>query len=265
MLSDLDGSIFITKTVKETIGETDFYYIPWNKDIQQTIIDVTGGINKRKRNILFTHCATSGALSDTGYKLRNAEVSPSVFGEWDYVGLGDYHTPQWVIKNKASYCGSIVKFHWGERDQDKSFTIGAMSTRNRGRIKIKRIPLPDIDFIQIDIDEEGIEKFLKSCYTGTRIIEQSLVQVFLHPKAGSVRPAGVLMEIKKRVLQDKAWRALVSWKDVGTSKLKTENESLEREGISLDIESACIRNLDYNNISDASYLKYIQRGIKDAI
>jgi hypothetical protein len=258
MLSDIDDNIFITKPFYEEVEGVNVFYLPWTKDIQDTIIDIGSRRIKGQRNVLFTHCATSNALSDTGYKLRNAEVSTPSFRKWTYVGLGDYHMPQWVVEDKVAYSGSIIRFNQGERDHKKSFIHGRIDSTLKS---IKRIGLPDIDFIQLDILEKDIKSFLKTGYKGPLEMTGALVQARIHVQVGSSRPGSILFAVKRDIMESGAWKAYVSWKIENNNQESSEEEGEER--IELDVESACVRNLRHNEIEDESYLNYIKEIMND--
>jgi DNA repair exonuclease SbcCD nuclease subunit len=146
--------VHIPQTIKLTM-------IPW----QKTMVEALNCANERKhisgRNILFAHCAVSGAEVGASNKSLKTTLGEKYFQGWDYVGLGDYHkyqkvgSPLFKKSNEVYYSGSIIRMDWGERNETKAFNYVEIGDE----VIIKKVKLPDIDFIELDLYYNEIEGF----------------------------------------------------------------------------------------------------------
>jgi DNA repair exonuclease SbcCD nuclease subunit len=250
-LIDISGDFaFITQPYIEVVDGVQVYYLPWKEDIQQAIIDAGRERDKTMPNVLVTHCATSGAMSDSGHQLKNMEVDPRVFKGWDYVALGDYHKAQWVIRDKVYYSGDIARLNWGERNNPISF---AHVRLEKGKpLYHHRYKLPDVEMIEIHVTEDGAEQLIQSGTETHRDVVGSFVRVYVHITPQSSKRGVLLAQIKSSLEQQGARRATALWKSEGMVS-NTEQSSV----LDLDIESACIRNLCANGIESNIYKTYI--------
>lgn len=134
--------------VTERVNGHTFAYVPWQRDLQHAI----DGIETKGGTVLFTHGATLGALADNGHKMREGELSPRNLAQFKFVALGDFHTPQFVQQKKYGkkilYSGSPIRNTWNDRYVDR---MAALCTVGTG-VKVQRIALPDVPFLQWEFD-----------------------------------------------------------------------------------------------------------------
>ncbi len=91
-------------------------------------------------DILFSHMAVSGALTNTFYGVRSdviveydnemVPVDASLFKDWDMTMLGHYHGAQ-KLTDKAEYVGSPLQLSYGEAFQQKHVIILDLKTMKK--------------------------------------------------------------------------------------------------------------------------------------
>ena len=139
-------------------GEVNFYLLPFIKpsnvrgfypdrkieSFTEALEAVIGDIeiDDAKRNILVTHQFVTGSQlskSEEFFVGGTENVDGGIFDTFDYVALGHIHRPQFVGSSKIRYCGSQLKYHIDEVNQEKSFTIADID--ENGSVSIKEIPI----------------------------------------------------------------------------------------------------------------------------
>ena len=100
-------------------------------------------VPKGMRSIAISHAFVMGG--DVGGSERtlsiggSEQVSPQVFKDFHYTGLGHLHGPQRMGADYIRYSGSPLKYSFDEHTQKKSFTIVDMNTK--GQVDISTIPV----------------------------------------------------------------------------------------------------------------------------
>ncbi|MBR5513475.1 MAG: exonuclease SbcCD subunit D [Ruminococcus sp.] len=139
-------------------GEVNFYLLPFIKpsnvrgfypdrkieSFTEALEAVIGDIeiDDAKRNILVTHQFVTGSQlskSEEFFVGGTENVDCGILDTFDYVALGHIHRPQFVGSSKIRYCGSQLKYHIDEVNQEKSFTIADID--ENGNVSIKEIPI----------------------------------------------------------------------------------------------------------------------------
>lgn len=89
-------------------------------------------MDKKQVNIIVAHCYVQGGIlseSDRSAKLGGSQIVPAeVFDEFDYVALGHLHAPH-NITPRIRYCGTPLKYSFGEKNSNKSATIFNSETK----------------------------------------------------------------------------------------------------------------------------------------
>jgi exonuclease SbcD len=105
--------------------------------------------NGRFRTVVIGHCFLDGGddcESERPLSVGGADrVSAKNFKAFDYTALGHLHGPQFKLKNKIRYSGSILKYSFSEEHHNKSVTIVDMDAKGKCVIeKIGLNPLHDM-------------------------------------------------------------------------------------------------------------------------
>lgn len=144
--------------LSDEYGDVNFYLLPFVKpaNVRQiypdkkidsytdaiTAIIENIPIDTSKRNILVTHHFV------TGSRLSNSEeffiggtenIDCGIFETFDYIALGHIHRPQYVGSEKIRYCGSQLKYHFDEVNQEKTYTIAELKCK--GTLEITELPV----------------------------------------------------------------------------------------------------------------------------
>ena len=99
-------------------------------------------IDVKKRNILVAHQFVTGAGRCDSEEVSVGgldNVDASVFDDFDYVALGQIHSPQSVGRETVRYCGTPLKYSFSEAEQEKSVTVLEMG--EKGDVVLSTVPL----------------------------------------------------------------------------------------------------------------------------
>lgn len=177
-----DVKIILENYYQETVNNYDIYYVPFQLNLKDKLNSIE--VNS-KNSLLFSHFALNQAETSTGKKL-DAKIKESDIKKWKYVGLGDFHKAQRI--GNARYSGSIIKINRGEREDKKSFYVLTLSNK----IKIKRVYLDDIEFIDIHISYNDIKKIKLNEFK----IDKSFIKLFIY---GNIKDGSEIFNLKKRM------------------------------------------------------------------
>jgi len=128
-------------------------YIPFQINIVRALKIARLKYMKDNINVLFSHCGINMAYASSRKRIKN-KITEDMLEGWDIVCLGDYHLSQRIGKN-IYYAGSIIRINWGERNDDKSFNVVKIGKD----IKVNKVPLDDIEFIEVKIKYEDCIRF----------------------------------------------------------------------------------------------------------
>ena len=106
--------------IKDAYGQLNIYMLPFVKLAQ----------------IACCYPEEHSELQLGGVQLLDA----SIFSAFDYVALGHIHKPQWVVKNRIRYSGSLMKYSFSESRQMKSMTL--VESVGEKHFSIQAVPLP---------------------------------------------------------------------------------------------------------------------------
>lgn len=148
--------------IKDAYGQLNIYMLPFVKlaqiaccypeehfhTLQDAIAFVINQaqINRNERNILLyhgfvLHGQENPETSDSELQLGGVQLlDASIFSAFDYVALGHIHKPQWVVKNRIRYSGSLMKYSFSESRQMKSMTL--VESVDENHFSIQAVPLP---------------------------------------------------------------------------------------------------------------------------
>lgn len=134
-------------TLNDLEGPVDFYLIPYmevalvrhyyddptikcHDDAMRRILsDIKKVMNPKRRNVCLAHAYLMGADKDRDESVRPLSiggtefVDASLFEPFDYVALGHLHRPQRVMYDKIRYAGSLLKYSFGEANQEKGMYL----------------------------------------------------------------------------------------------------------------------------------------------
>lgn len=149
--------------VPVSLGDTDFYLLPYmtrgylnsyfTEEIKDGFDDLSSGLrylfskltlNKARKNVLVAHQTVfpsegkleTGGSEEAVYMDEDGELtgtspalSLALFSPFDYVALGHIHKKLTLDKktDRARYPGALLKYHQGECNQEKTFTIVDMN------------------------------------------------------------------------------------------------------------------------------------------
>lgn len=152
-------------TLEDEYGPVDFYLLPFVKASQvrhffpdeevgsydaavRTVIR-RAEIDPSRRNVILAHqfAAGSGEEIRLGGSENPAvmsiglveQVGADCFDDFDYAALGHIHRAQSVGRACVRYCGSPLKYHSEEADDDKTMPLVTMG--EKGRVKVDLVPL----------------------------------------------------------------------------------------------------------------------------
>lgn len=256
--------VFKDGFAKETIRKTTIFYVPWQTEMGAVIKEAKKSKESGHHNVLFTHASVVGGFSDTGFKLNKIpdkmDLRPSDLVGWDYVGLGDFHmqqrigNPVFKKKNKVFYCGSPFKLNWGERDHKKCFLIvDSVGTE----IKVQRVGLTDIDFIQVEINSEDYSAISGVDSIDGISIVGSFIKIFVEVGDDAKYFKAQFYEIRENMLKKGARDVMLSFIKKKSSSL---NETESQDVLDLDFLSACDNQLVADEIKEDHkyYVEYIK-------
>ena len=144
--------------LSDEFGEVNFYLLPFVKpaNVRQYYPDrkiesytdaisaIIGNISldKSKRNVLVTHQFVTGSQlskSEEFFIGGTENVDGGLFEDFDYVALGHIHRPQYIGSKKIRYCGSQLKYHFDETEQEKTYTVAEL--REKDVLEITEYPV----------------------------------------------------------------------------------------------------------------------------
>lgn len=180
-LKVIDKEIYVEK-----INGIKVTYVPWTIDLIQNIIDC------KKGGVMFTHGGVNMAYVSSGKRLKS-NLKWEYMKGFSYVGLGDYHKYQNVGDPKFNiyYSGSIARFRWDERDDEKGFNI---VIANNKKSKVKKIILNDVEMIEIRVKSKNLSEYSKKMKTWNgKKLKNSIIKLFVY---GDIGDGVCLMEFK---------------------------------------------------------------------
>ena len=240
---------------EEKIKGNQFVYVPWQENITEAINQANKIRVNEIVNVLVTHCAVDGALTNSDHEMKKTRVSKNMLLGWNYVALGDFHKYQNIIEN-VYYSGSIIKTIWDERHDRRAFNVVLIDKE----IEIKKVYLPDIEFIELDVNYGMIDEYVKDKITeiNGQKLENSYIKVFITGEIGLGEKVNLL---KEHFIKCGA-------KDVRTKVVQsvvkidgTMSDGNTDFHMNLNVLDACKMHLDKYNISDINYIKYIEKKI----
>lgn len=236
----------------EIIKGIQFVYVPWQNNMIEAINEANRIRKNQIVNILVTHCAVDGALTNSDHEMKKTKITKKMLSGWNYVALGDFHKYQNIFEN-VYYSGSIIKTIWDERHDKRAFnyvTIG-------NKLEIKRINLPDVEFIELELDYKIIDEYVKDVIEGIddRPIKNSYVKAYITGEIGIGDKVNVL---KEHLIKCGATDVII--------KLIQNTKNFIKEGkdktdfhMNLDVVDACKMYLQKQNIKDVNFIKYIEK------
>jgi exonuclease SbcD len=147
--------------LEDEYGEVNFYLLPFVRpttvrqyhsdrkiesftDAMEAVVDNIE-IDSTKRNIMVTHQFVTGSQlsqSEEFFIGGTENIDGGIFEKFDYVALGHIHRPQFAGSKKIRYCGSQLKYHFDEVNQEKTYTIADID--EKGNVEITEIPVEPI-------------------------------------------------------------------------------------------------------------------------
>lgn len=135
-------------------------------------------INYEERNILLTHHTflhdnmASFSDSEVRFNIGGTEgIDASYFDNFDYVGLGHLHTPQYVHSKNIRYSGSILKYSESEANISKVALM--VEVREKGNTIITELPLTPLH------DLKKIKGTIEELLINPSIVDEDYVYVTL--------------------------------------------------------------------------------------
>ncbi|MDD3412756.1 MAG: exonuclease SbcCD subunit D [Lachnospiraceae bacterium] len=120
-------------------------------------------IDSRERNILVCHQFVTGAKRSESEEVTVGgidNIDAGLFEEFDYVALGHIHAPQNILKESIRYCGTLLKYSFSEKDQEKSVTVVEVSEKGKRIITTRPVhPLHDMKEIRGSYEEIASRDF----------------------------------------------------------------------------------------------------------
>lgn len=112
--------------------------------IAAQIETIARGATGSPRDVVVGHAFVSGCRAcESERELTvggSAVVSPSLFADFDYVALGHLHGRQTAGSERIRYSGSLLKYSFGETDQQKS--VNVVDLGPGGEVTVKEAVLP---------------------------------------------------------------------------------------------------------------------------
>lgn len=193
--------------IKDGSGEVSFYFLPYrdsfslreiyklneSKDdsvlydeiIRRSVVD-----DGNRKVLIFHGFVTPGLKEDmeTSDSERLLTVGGTdfiraeVFDVFNYVALGHLHKPQWVMKGKIRYSGSLMKYSFSEASHRKSVSVVEMDKDGNVELRERFItPLRDLVILKgsftdlMNRDGESHAKdFVRAVLTDTEEIQDPL-------------------------------------------------------------------------------------------
>jgi DNA repair protein SbcD/Mre11 len=139
---------------------------------------IARGANGSARNVVVGHAFVTGCRqSESERELTvggSAAVSESLFSGFDYVALGHLHERQTAGSERVRYSGSLLKYSFGETDQQK--TVSIVDLGPQGQLSVQDACLPirrDVrqvrgafeELLCRDVDEQLAEAYIEVILT----------------------------------------------------------------------------------------------------
>lgn len=241
----------------ESIGGINFVYVPWQENLNVVLPKAKNFKTKDELNILVTHCAVDGALTNSDFEIKT-KITKKMLSGWDYVALGDFHKYQ-RLGEKIFYSGSPIKTVWDERHDARAFNYIECSDN---RLTVEKVLLPDTDFIEMKMDYSQIDRYLskKLISIDGKKIENSYIKLFITNQTGYGEK---VIELKKHLLNcgaNDVFYKIV--KSVESSAVKENNGELT---INLDLTTLAKLYLARFEISDKNYEQYLNNKVLEII
>lgn len=167
--------------LEDKYGEVNFYLLPFVRpttvrqyhsdrriesftDAMEAVVDNIE-IDSTKRNIMVTHQFVTGSQlsqSEEFFIGGTENIDGGIFEKFDYVALGHIHRPQFAGSKKIRYCGSQLKYHFDEVNQEKTYTIADID--EKGNVEITEIPVEPIR--QVKAYKGSYEKLTDKSFYG---------------------------------------------------------------------------------------------------
>lgn len=238
----------------EFFGNNNFkipvQFVPYQKDVIGAIKSASELCKKYNMNfgkrILATHCSVNGARASNG-KMLKSNVKRKLFKIWDYVALGDHHSHQKLAKG-IYYPGSIIRLNRGERDDQKSF-IHVTAIKGQ-KLKIKRIPLHDIELINCKIKYSNISSNIKKITSiNGKSVKGAMVTVNI---IGDIGTGEKVVKLKNALYNGGAAEVFPKF----SNKLKfAKGIDGKKIKLSFDVTESCERFAKSKNLGK-DYVKY---------
>lgn len=240
---------------EEKIRGVQFLFVPWQNNMD-------GAINKAREirtdvipNVLVTHCAVDGALTNSEHEMKKTKITKKMLSGWNYVALGDFHKYQNIDEN-IYYSGSIVKTIWDERHDRRAFNVVIFGRQS----EIKKVYLPDIEFIEIEMNYSIIDEYTKDKIQEIdgKVVENSYIKVFITGEIGFGEKINLLKEhLIKCGARDVITKIVQTVRNIDGSAVVEEMDF----HMNLNVLDACKMHLEKYNISDVNYIKYIEKKV----
>ncbi len=240
---------------EEIIRGNQFVYVPWQENITEAIKQANEIRKNDIVNVLVTHCAVDGALTNSDHEMKKTKVTKNMLSGWNYVALGDFHKYQCIIEN-VFYSGSPVKYIWDERHDRRAFNVVKIDKQ----LDINKVYLPDIEFIELDVNYNMIDEYVKDkiIEIDGKKLENSYVKVFVTGDIGMGEKVNKLKEhFIKCGVRDVITKIVQNVKKMDGT-VKGGNVDFH---MNLNIVDACRMHLNKYNINDINYIKYIEKKI----
>jgi DNA repair protein SbcD/Mre11 len=98
-------------------------YVLEGTDYMEQLKEAVKFIDNKKKNVLITHISVVGAKNNDGSLVTDETgIAVKYFNKFDKVIVGHYHESDF-IKPNIYYIGSAYQSNFGERDDNKGFTV----------------------------------------------------------------------------------------------------------------------------------------------
>jgi exonuclease SbcD len=164
------------ESARDEMGRDDIH--THEEAIAAQLETIARGADGGPRNVVVGHAFVSGCRqSESERELTvggSAAVSASLFTGFDYVALGHLHERQTAGSERIRYSGSLLKYSFGETDQQKSVSIVDLGPQ--GQLSVDEVSLPirrDVrrvrgafeELLSQDVDEQLAEAYVEVVLT----------------------------------------------------------------------------------------------------
>lgn len=242
-------------------------YVPFQMYMNDAFIKARELRKKSCYNILVAHTGLDSSFysqiaKNKKYKAQT-EINNKYLSGYDYVALGDYHLFQLVGNKKEDniyYSGSIIRIHRGEREDQKSFNL--IKLKNN-RTFVERILLDDIDFIDIKVNYNKIERILNKDFNkwNGKFIKNSFINLSVY---GNIKNMSDIFLLKK-FLYDKG-ASNVNEKIISTNSIEVSDEDIDDVPLmSLSYEDIIIKYCKKYNKKNKSFINFGIKKVKECL